>query len=145
MVREYISVIWPTGYKYRDEIRRLYMAENNILSVSDFAEKSFPDAKAFQKFIFDIYEHDDLSREILEYKTGLMMENDHFICSVFGFCAESDVFDDKTDEKILRIKTEIRNTIAAKMDNYYYDILFHVTDTKSEADYMRTVLNKYGI
>jgi len=83
VVREYISVIWPTGYQYRDEICELYMAEKNILSVSKFAEKSFPDAKAFQKFIFDIYERDDLSREILEYKTGLMMKNDHFICSVW--------------------------------------------------------------
>ena len=145
MVREYISVIWPTGYKYRDEIRELYTSENKILSVSDFTEKHFPDAKAFQKFIFDIYERDDLSREILEYKTGLMMENDHFICSVLRFCAESEVSDDITDESILSIKTKIRNVIAAKMDNYYYDILFHVTDTKSEAEYMAIVLHNYGI
>ena len=74
-----------------------------------------------------------------------MMKNEHFICSVFSFEAESDFDENTLDPAVLGIKTEIRNIIAAKMDNYYYDILFHVTDVKSEVDYMKTVLEKYDI
>ncbi|MBQ8830434.1 MAG: hypothetical protein IJ017_02405 [Oscillospiraceae bacterium] len=78
-----------------------------------------PNAEAFKEFIFDIYKNDDLSRDILEYKTGLMMKNDHFICSVFTFSIDSDVCETELDESVLSMKTETRNIIAAKMTDYY--------------------------
>lgn len=145
MIREYIAVIWPTGYKYRDEIRSRYENSHAVKQISAFSEKKFPNGEAFREFIFDIYKNDDLSREILEYKTGLMMKSDHFICSVFSFTAESGVDENTLDEDILNMKTETRNVIAAKMDDYYYDILFHVTDVKHEVDYVKSVLCEYGI
>ena len=145
MLRNYIAVIWPTGYKYRDEIVCEYRSNPRVKCVSDFYEKEFPNADAFKEFIFDIYKNDDLSRDILEYKTGLMMKNDHFICSVFTFAAESDVDENIVDETVLAMKTNTRNIIAAKMTDYYYDILFHVTDVKREVDCMKTVLEKYEI
>lgn len=144
-MREYIAVIWPTGYEYRHEIHAWYEKSERVGNISPLREKAFDTAEDFRLFIFDVYKNDDLSREILEYKTGLMMKNDHFICSVFSFLAESDIDENTLDSHILGMKTEIRNIIAAKMDNYYYDILFHVTDVKCEVDYMKTVIEKYDI
>ena len=145
MPREYIAIIWPTGYKYRDEIKTKYETCARVKSVSDFYEKEFPDGEAFKEFIFDIYKNDDLSRDILEYKTGLMMKNEHFICSAFTFFIDSEVEESALDETVLAMKTETRNVIASKMTDYYYDILFHVTDVKHEVDYVKTVLGKYKI
>ncbi|MBQ8830435.1 MAG: hypothetical protein IJ017_02410 [Oscillospiraceae bacterium] len=42
MLREYIAVIWPTGYKYRDEIAHQYRSNSRVKCVSDFYEKEFP-------------------------------------------------------------------------------------------------------
>jgi len=143
MTREYVSVIWPTGYKYRDEIRQRYESEARVKAVSDFSEKDLVTPEKFKEFIFEIYKNDDLSREILEYKTGLMMKNEHFICSSFTFNIESDVEEDVLDESVLAIKTNTRNFIAEKMTDYYYDILFHVSDVKRETEYIKTVLKQY--
>ena len=145
MLRNYIAVIWPTGYKYRDEIWEQYKVCPRVESISSFYEKEFPSGEAFKEFIFDIYKNDDLSREILEYKTGIMMKSDRFICSVFTFSIDSDVDETVLDESVLAMKTNTRNIVAAKMTDYYYDILFHVTDVKSEVEYMKTVLEKYKI
>jgi len=143
MTREYIAVIWPTGYKYRDEILQRYKMQPRVKCVSEFMEKDFRTPEAFKEFIFEIYKNDDLSREILEYKTGLMMKSEHFICSSFTFVIESEIDEETLDESVLAIKTDTRNIIAEKMTDYYYDILFHVSDVKREAEYIKTVLKQY--
>ncbi len=143
MTREYISVIWPTGYTYRDEILRRYKMLPQVKSISAFTEKDLLTPEAFKEFIFEIYKNDDLSREILEYKTGLMMKNEHFICSSFSFVIESEIDEETLDESVLAIKTSTRNIIAEKMTDYYYDILFHVSDVKQETEYISFVIKKY--
>lgn len=145
MTREYIAVVWPTGYEYRDEIRSRYEENTRVKSVSTFFESDMVTPHRFKEFIFEIYKNDDLSREILEYKTGLMMKNEHFICSSFTFAIESVVDENAVDESVLAIKTDARNMIAAKMADYYYDVLFHVSDVKSEAEYIKTVLKKFNM
>lgn len=144
-MRKYIAVIWPTGFAYRDEIRKFYVSQDMVTRVSDFAVKRFSTPGDFMNFIYAVYEKDDLSREILKYKSHLMVEMNELDCAVFSFSVVSDVEESVTDDAVLSIKTQIREIIAAKMDNYYYDILVHVTDTCAEYDNITSVMARYDI
>lgn len=97
------------------------------------------------RFINDVYKKDDLPREILAYKTELMLRLEELNCGAFCFSYNSDVIESRIDRTVLDVKTNIRKLIASKMENYYYDILFHVTDTADEYEFIRSVLPRYGI
>jgi len=145
MIRNYIAIIWPTGYRYKEEIHEHYKADVGVNCVSDMQMKKFDCEQDFKDFIFGIYEQDDLSRDILVYKTDLMLRSENLWCIIFSFKCDSVVSDKYTDETVLQMKTDVRKQIAAKMKDYYYDILFHVTDTKAEFEYVSSFLLNYDI
>jgi hypothetical protein len=144
MARKYLAVIWPTGYGYRDEIFAHYSCQNKASQPSGITTKEFGGAEDFMRFIYDVYAKDDLSKEILAHKTKIMVRREPLSCAAFSFSYESDVPENRVAEAVLAIKTNARQLIAQKMEDYYYDILFHVTDTNAEYDYLRRVLKQYG-
>lgn len=143
--REYIVTIWPTGYEYKNEIYDFYSSVKEISMLSEIKTAAFDTSGKFLEFIYKVYERDSLSREILRYKSNLMINAKQLKCAIFKFIFDSEVEDNEVDESVLNIKTEIRKIVSAKMDNYYYDNLLHVTDVKTEFDYLSYVLKQYGV
>lgn len=143
--REYIVTIWPTGYEYKNEIYDFYKAVQEISMLSEMKTVTFDTSEKFLEFIYKVYERDSLSREILRYKSNLMINAKQLKCAIFKFIFDSKVEENELDESVLNIKTEIRKIISAKMDNYYYDNLLHVTDVKTEFEYLLYVMTQYGI
>jgi len=143
--RDYIVIIWPTGYKYKDEMYEFYRSQSELTMLTGIISKTFESAEGFMSFIYDVYKNDDLSRDILDYKSKLMVQMDELNCGVFLFSYSSNIAETDVDPKVLAIKTNIRNLVAAKMDNYYYDILIHATDTSAEYDNLLCILTEHNI
>lgn len=140
MLREYIAIIWPTGYKYRREMWDFYKSNSSVARITPLHTIEFADADAFMRFIYSVYAQDELSRDILEYKTRLMIQMSRLQCAAFSFTCRSTVDAAETDPKVLGIKTAIRQLISAKMDDYYYDTLLHATDTRDEYSTIAQIL-----
>ncbi|MDR1821973.1 MAG: hypothetical protein LBQ91_06005 [Oscillospiraceae bacterium] len=145
ITRDYIAVVWPTGYDYRAEIYAQYAAHSETSGLSEIVTKTFGSPADFMSFIYDVYKNDDLSREILAHKTKIMVRLPQLRCAVFSFSCSSSVSENLVDPAVLAVKTSTRELVAAKMDDYYYDILFHATDTKAELDSLSAVLARHGI
>jgi hypothetical protein len=143
--RNYIVIIWPTGYDYRNEIYEYYNSHRGITNISKVITKRFENKADFMSFINDVYKNDDLPKEILVHKTKIMIQLEPLSCGVFKFSCNSSVIESQTDQAVLDIKTNIRRLIALKMENYYYDILLHVTDTKYEYNSLKSVFLQHGI
>lgn len=139
-----IGVIWPSAFKYADEI------------VLDIKQKTYVEKyidilinnDELKKFIQDIYETDDVEQWQIEQKNQRMKLEKEKRIRIIWFHFESPEFRIKRfghtiSEAGIKLKLEVRNKYKEKIENYIHDIIIHTTDNYEQSERVEKKIKGY--
>lgn len=133
-VNKFHAFIWPPAIDHIKKIKALM----NLYECKFIFEKKiqFNSKDQFSDFVNKLYEFDDTPQWKVDKKIAIMNRYDPIVYSI-TFCkkvkkmrslAERIIYDEIAD-----MKNVIRNIIMKYIDDYFYDIVLHMTD--SDRDY----------
>lgn len=153
--KPYYCLIWTPARNYYQSIENaIGNIEEGVHVVRGYSITLRADD--FKRFIYDVYETDD----ILKYKLDLKYE--HILQSLEHDQYESKSYSvyvielkiDNPDFRLkplsalpqsratMRIKRKIRDTFKAMITDYYYDIIMHLTDNQIQNDAVESIISR---
>ncbi len=140
----FAGIIWGPAVQYHDEINDIFSKYSQPLFSFGLDLKDY-----YDDFVYDIYNEEDTPKWKINKKVEHMQNaKDRRVKVVF--------FDIDTTKQhyherkkysvysnVEHMKEEVRSTYKDKIDDYFFDIIFHLTDNQRELDYTAQVLNKY--
>ncbi len=140
----FIGIIWGPAYKYKNEI---------LQDSHDYAKQlvSF-DLKldeAYSDFVYDMYKYEDMPKWKIEKKLEHMhSENNSTINVSFYDIDTTEVFYHQYKKyyvykNVEGMKMYIREKYKDKVDDYFFDTIFHLTDNDAELLHSINVLKSY--
>lgn len=156
MRKPYFCILWTPARKYFDNISKCIA--NGFEGVHLLSKKDiYISTENFKKFIYDVYNTDDISTEKLNLKYNHLIKslmaddycNDNgYIISVLQILIDNPDFRMKPisglpqSKTTMKIKREIRNQFMDKISEYYWDIIIHITDNQKQNDEIQKILKK---
>lgn len=153
--KPYYCILWsPARYQFRNIVNFLETVENGVHIIREF-EMQFT-SEVLKKFIYDIYETDDIMRYKLDLKYQHMMyslEADNYNKELFTIYVIEMKFDNPDfrlkplsglpqSRATMRVKKKIREMFKEKITDYYYDIIMHLTDNQLQNDAVEEIIRK---
>lgn len=121
--------LWSPSHNFWNDI----LSEKSIVYKKELA---FPSRETFEKFVYDIYELDDIAKWKVEKKLTYMRDS-----KCLFFCIE--MSDPKYRKKELnnkdlstvgeQIKKQVRGKYAGLINPYFHDIIIHLADNEQDS------------
>ena len=137
-----IGIIWNRAIEYEDEISLLLSASGRIIK-----EEKLDLSYQFDEFVTGIYfdsKPSHVRSKLKALKTVLprvvkiieldLIADDYFFSTEKGFFVYKSIED---------LKEKIRRQIRCKIPDYYFDIVFHLTDNQYEYERTQRFLLKF--
>lgn len=151
--KPYYCILWtPARYQFNNIINCLEKVEEGVHIIN--MEKVSLTSEDLKKFIYDIYETDDIMKYKLDLKYQHMMlslEADNYSEQLFEICVIELKFDNPDfrlkplsglpqSKATMRVKKKIRDLFKDKITDYYYDIIMHLTDNQIQNDDVKKII-----
>ncbi len=140
-----IGIIWNVAFQYRNEI--LEIISQYSISVNRHFEIDL--GSQYSKFVDEVYRSEKIDEWKVKSKIYHMEFNDNRkVCIVF-FEVDSKVqrYHIKKRKyvfsKLQDLKDVVRNSYKSKIKNYFFDIIFHCTETDKEFKECKEIIKKY--
>ena len=151
--KPYFCILWPPArFQFANIVNCLEDTQEGIHIVNQF-EMQFTRG-ALKKFIYDVYETDDIMKYKLDLKYQHMMnsmDTDNYAEKLYMiYVIELQI--DNPDFRLkplsglpqsrttMRIKKKIRDMFKDKVTDYYYDIIMHLTDNQLQNDAVEEII-----
>ena len=140
----FAGIIWGPAVKYHKEINEIF-SKYSIpmfsigLNLGDY----------YDQFVYDIYNEEDTPKWKIHKKVEHMKNSEDKKVKVIFFDIDTSktFYHERKKYSVFanveHMKEEVRNTYKDKIDDYFFDIIFHLTDNQKELDYTAEVLNRY--
>ena len=141
---EYIGILWNTVNFLKEEIMGDISKFGEIV---DYFELNL--GEDYEEFVKKIYEFDGIADWKIKLKLDSMKAVDCAIITVlFIKIDDSKIeFNDRKQKNVItnieNLKKYIREKYSKRIDNYYFDNVFHMTDNKEELLAMLKVLREW--
>lgn len=151
--KPYYCVLWtPARYQFNNIVDCLETVEDGVKIIS--MEKLSFKREDLKKFIYDIYETDDIMKYKLDLKYQHMMlslEADNYSEQLYEICVIELRFNNPDfrlkplsglpqSRATMRVKKKIRDLFKDKITDYYYDIIMHLTDNQIQNDDVKRII-----
>lgn len=146
-VRPIKGIIWPNAIEFKDEITDYIDSKYHILRFKDYR---FPQ-EIFTRFVKGVYHIDDIAEWKINNKLKHFCSKGIYQIRVMDIDIKYPDFRIKSTGKTLskageKLKQEVRNEFKNRIDNYYYDIVFHSADNYHQSQYLDALLpNMFSI
>lgn len=151
----YYCILWPPARHIFDKITGEIERVEKGISIVDSTEFAL-DREIFKKFMYDVYNTDDIAPFKLDLKYKYLMESldkDNFNDSKLPFVVVKTKLDNPDfkmkgltglpqSKKTMRIKKQIRKDNSELITDYYYDIIMHMTDNTIQNRDLEKILKK---
>ena len=120
-------VLWPSVYKYFDEIEQKISNKFEILSSINYSN-----INQFSSYVRSLYRIDDIKDWKVEMKINALSSYDKNI-RIIRIELPSPDFRRKSNGSLIssvveKLKSDIRSEYSRKIENYIYDIIIHIGD-----------------
>ena len=140
----FAGIIWGPATKYEREINEIFPKYSQpLISLKLDLDDMYDD------FVYDIYNEEDTPKWKIHEKVRHMRACDDKSVRVVFF----DIDTSKTHyherkkymvySNVENMKGEVRDTVRDRIDDYFFDIVFHLTDNDKELDYTARVVKDY--
>jgi len=131
------GVIWPSAIQYSDEILKEISQRYEINGYVDY---DFP-KEIFEQFVRGIYHIDNIAKWKVETKIQHFIKTNNYRIRMLDIGIPLPDFRIKGSGTTIsqvgeKLKKDIRNKYKEKIDNYFYDIVFHTADNFYQSEYM---------
>ena len=152
--KPYYCILWtPARNQFDNIVNYLEFTEDGIHIIHEY--KMQFTKEALKKFIYDVYETDDIMRYKLDLKYQHIMsslESDNYGKELYTICVIETKIDNPDfrlkplsglpqSRTTMRIKRKIRDMFKTEITDYYYDIIIHLTDNQLQNDAVREIIN----
>ena len=151
----YYAIFWTPARNIFEKLEEELPKVESGIEIVDRELIRLPRDK-FKKFMYDVYETDDIAKYKLDLKyQHLMMslEKDNYTSETLPFVVVKTRLHDPDfrmkgltglpqSKKTMRIKKQIRNNNESLITDYYYDIIMHMTDNTIQNDDVAKILTK---
>lgn len=142
--KEFVAIIWPAAYRWHEQIVQKLANENQVYYCGDL---KFHDEKCFSDFVRRVYDLDDIASWKVDKKITIAKQFD-LRCFVIKFFVTSPKYkriliSDKykgISMKVKDIKERIRRDVRSKIDNYFYDVIIHISDNEYETNQINQLI-----
>lgn len=140
-----IGIIWNSAFPYRKEMTEII--SKYAISIGRQFEINLDNQ--YNDFVREIYNGEDIENWKIESKISHMENNPNKEVYIVFFEIDSKAQRYHTKKKknvyakLQDLKDLLRNSYKEKVDNYFFDIIFHCTETNSEFDKCNEVIKKY--
>ena len=137
-----LGIVWNSAQKYNYEI--INEMENKVKIVESF-EINLGDF--FTDFIYEIYQNEEKWKVDKKHSNMITIPNKTVAVVVFEFNSEKLNYHPQKNKNVYtelnNLKVYIRDKYSKKIDNYFFDNLFHCTDDLEEFKQDYEVVKKY--
>ena len=151
----YYSIFWPPARNIFNKLENEITNVETGISTID-KEILFLPRDKFRKFMYDVYETDDIAKEKLDLKYKYLnnsLDKDNYSEDKLPLVVMRVKLDDPDfrlkgltglpqSKKTMRIKKKLRNDNSNFVTDYYYDIIMHMTDNTYQNDDVAKILTK---
>ena len=138
-----IGILWNISNKFYREMMRKIAISNPVIQI-----RKYEMGDKYIEFVRRCYQ-EDVSEGYLSKKVNRMEKSD--VKNMIVFVARIDNPEYEFDEikekypckEIATLKRKIRNEFSDKIDDYFYDVLLHMSDDMTETNKMMTILADY--
>lgn len=140
----FAGILWGPAIKYNKEINDIF--DKYSRPVFSFGLNL---GEYYDDFVYDIYQNEDTARWKIDKKVEHMRNSPNKDVKVIFFDIDTSktYFHEKKGYSVFsnveHMKEEVRSTYKDKIDDYFFDIIFHLTDNHKELDYTAEVLKNY--
>lgn len=153
--KPYYCILWPPARNcYWQIIQQFEQIEHGV-HITNCDCLDVP-KKDFKKFIYSIYETDDIMQYKLDLKYQRMLESlkiDKYQPTTYQMLIVKFTIDNPDfrlkpitglpqSKATMRMKKQIRGDFRNKITNYYYDIMMHVTDNEIQNSDVQRIINE---
>lgn len=140
------GIIWPNAMDYKDEITEYIDRQYHVLTYKDY---QFP-KEVFTRFVKGVYQIDDIAEWKVNSKLKYFSSLGIFQVRVLDIMVEYPDFGVERAGKtfshaIEKLKQEVRKTFKDKIDNYFYDIIFHSADNYYQSWYLDDFMHSFDM
>lgn len=153
--KPYYCILWTPARCQFDNIANYLEKIEDGVHIINMEKVSFT-SETLRKFIYDIYETDDIMKYKLDLKYQhmiLSLEADNYSEPLFKICVIELKFDNPDfrlkplsglpqSRATMRVKKKIRELFKEKITDYYYDIIMHLTDNQIQNDDVKEIISK---
>ncbi len=140
----FAGILWGPAVKYNKEINDIF--DKYSQPVFSFGLNL---GEYYDDFVYDIYQNEDTAKWKIDKKVEHMRSSPNKDVKVVFFDIDTSktYFHEKKGYSVFsnveHMKEEVRSTYKDKIDDYFFDIIFHLTDNHKELDYTAEVLKDY--
>lgn len=140
----FTCILWPPVSEYFDVITKDLEYLTNVTGYRDY---TYTDCE-FANMVRAIYDIDDIDKWKIEKKIEYMSNYDKKI-RVLQLNINNPRYRVKSINKkplsveCERLKSVIRTRYASEIDNYYYDIIMHISDNLEQSRYMQKIYSRF--
>lgn len=153
--KSYFCILWPPArFQYNSIESRIGEVEEGIQIVQQFTLQL--KRQELKKFIYDVYETDDIMKYKLDLKYEHIMRSmntdgyseEFYIVYIMKLKIENPDFRLKPlsglpqSRTTMRLKKKIRDMFKDKVTDYYYDIIMHLTDNQLQNDAIEEIIKE---
>lgn len=136
-----LGIIWPPAQEFKDDIL------NDIGNMVNLKYYTNIDLGVFyHDFIYNVYENEVKYKVDKKYKILTLSPKTVITIVLFDFDEASLDFHKQKNRFVYKqlndLKVYIRETYGKKIDNYYFDNVFHCTDDFDEYKHSEAVIKK---
>ena len=152
--KSYFCILWPPArFQYRAIEENLEIVEDGVHIIEHISIKFT--REELKKFIYEVYETDDILKHRLDLKYEHIMKSmdtdnykdGYYTIYVIKVKINNPDFRLKPlsgfpqSKTTMRIKKQIRDMFKEKVNNYYYDIIMHLTDNQIQNDAVEEIIS----
>ena len=140
-----IGIIWNSAFRYRKEM--VEIISRYAMSISRQFEINLK--SQYNEFVREIYMSEDMENWKIESKISHMENNLNKKVYIVFFEIDSKVQYYHAKKKkyvyinLQELKDLLRNLYKEKIDNYFFDIIFHCTENDKEFCKCKEIIEKY--
>lgn len=151
--KPYFCILWPPARLEFDNIKGSIECAEKGVRILKCYEIQFS-REELKKFIYNIYETDDIKKYKLDLKYEHIMQSldmDGYDEKLYTVCVMELKIDNPDfrlkplsglpqSKSTMRLKKKIRDMFKDKITDYYYDIIMHLTDNQLQNDAVEEII-----
>ena len=140
----FAGIIWGPAVQYHREINNIFSKYSQPLFTFGLDLQEY-----YDDFVYDIYNEEDTPKWKIDKKVEHMRNAKDKRVKVLFFDIDTSKQHYHERKKynvfsnVENMKQEVRESYKDKVDDYFFDIIFHLTDNQNELSYTAHVLNTY--
>ena len=138
------GIVWGPAVKYGIEMNENFEKYVRLLYTFGLDLKD-----DYNHFVYDIYNEEDTPRWKVDKKVEMMKKAQETRVKIvfFDIDTTNQYYHDRKKCNVFtnveKMKETTRNNYMDKIDDYFFDIIFHLTDNEKELTYTSDVILKY--